>query len=246
MRMDRYLPPDHPLSKVYRVGSAIFGAGLVGFGMLGLADRLPLFATHGTEILWLSSNGLLALISIVVGVVLIGVAAWGGPVASTTTTVVGVLFFLSGLLNLAVLNTSWNLLAFSLSNVVFSLIAGMLLLFLGLYGRLSGGLPWDNPYVRYRHHEDPGDVPSQDLRAEHDRIAELDPLCEAEIACSEGHPTPKQERLVRAEAWRHAQEEWRRAYEHYRASHPEQSQDTEAQQPQSQSEPPTSQPEPQR
>jgi hypothetical protein len=218
MRMDRYLPPDHPLSKVYRAGAAIFGAGLVCFGALGLANQLPFLSTHGIEILGLSSNGLLSVISIVVGAILIAAAGWGGAIASTTTTVVGGLFFLSGLANLAVLETSWNLLAFKMQNVVFSLVAGMLLLFLGLYGRVSGGLPQDNPYVRYRHHVPPEDNPSQQWQAERERLTEIEPLVEAEIAFAEGHPTPQQERLIRAEAWRHAQAERRRAYEHYKES----------------------------
>ena len=218
MRMDRYLPPDHPLSKVYRVGAAAFGIGLIAFGVLGLANQLPFLATHGTEVLGLSSNGLLALISIVVGAILAGAAVWGGAVASTTTAVIGVLFFLSGLANLAVLDTSWNLLAFKMQNVVFSLVAGMLLMFLGLYGRVSGGLPQDNPYVLYRHHELPEELPVQ---RRDDRTAEDDPLIQAEIAFSEGHPTPEQERIIRAEAWLHARAERRRAYEHYAATHPE-------------------------
>lgn len=214
MRMDRYLPPEHWLSKIYRVGAAILGVGLIVFGALGLAYRLAFLTTSGTEIMGLSTNGLLAMISIVGGAVLVAAAVWGGPLASTTTATIGVLFLLSGLVNLAVLETAWNLLAFELQNVVFSLVTGMLLLFLGLYGRVSGGLPDDNPYVRYRHHEPPVDeVPAQ-RPAERERAARLQPLVDAEIAFSEGHPTPQQERLVRTEAWRHAQAERQRAYEH--------------------------------
>ncbi|MER5392294.1 DUF4383 domain-containing protein [Saccharopolyspora sp. NPDC002686] len=215
MRMDRYLPPDHPLSRFYRMAAAIFGACLLAFGVLGVANRVPLFTTHGIDVLGLSSNGLLAVVSIVVGAVLVCAAAWGGPVASTTTAVIGVLFFLSGLINLGLLDTPWNLFAFKLQNVVFSLIAGMVLMFFGFYGRLSGGLPQDNPFVRYRHHEPPAEeVPEQRL-ADEQRIAELTPLARDEIAVAEGHPTPEQARRVRAEAWRHMQEERRRAYQHY-------------------------------
>ena len=214
MRMDRYLPPEHPLSRIYRIGAAVFGAGLICFGVLGLAHRLPLLATEGEVIFGLSSNGLLSVISILVGLVLIGAAVWGGPESSTAITVIGALFFVSGLANLAVLDTSWNLLAFRLPNVVFSLIAGMLLAFVGLYGRAAGHLPDDNPYVRYRHHEPPATELPDQRRAEEERTSR-DPLCEAEIAFAEGHPTARQERMVRAEAWRHMQEERRRAYEHY-------------------------------
>jgi hypothetical protein len=214
MRMDRYLPPHHPLSRFYRVGAAIFGACLMVFGALGVANRVPLFTTRGIDILGLSSNGLLAVLSIAVGAILVGAAAWGGAVASTTTAVIGALFFLSALVNIGLLNTPWNILAFRLQNVVFSFVAGLLLMFLGFYGRVSGGLPDDNPFVRYRHHEPPDDIPGQ-READEQRIAEIEPLCEAEIAVAEGHATPRQERLVQAERWRLLQEQRRRAYQHY-------------------------------
>ncbi|SDP53367.1 protein of unknown function [Actinopolyspora xinjiangensis] len=215
MRIDRYLPPTHWLSKVYRGGAAAFGGALIAFGILGFTNNLGFFSTSGQQILGLSTNGLLSLISIVVGAVLIAAAAIGGPLASTTTATIGALFLLSGLANLAVLETRWNLLAFEMQNVVFSLVAGMLLLFVGLYGRVSGGLPEDNPFVRYRHREPPeGEVPEQ-RTAEQERAEELRPLAEAEVALGEGHATPEQEQLVRAEALRLARAERQRAYEHY-------------------------------
>ena len=44
---------------------------------------------------------------------------------------------------------------FRLSNVIFSFIAGILLLILGAYGRFSGGLAVDNPYYQLRHRGEP-------------------------------------------------------------------------------------------
>ncbi|MER7014346.1 DUF4383 domain-containing protein [Saccharopolyspora sp. NPDC000359] len=218
--MDRYLPPDHPLSRFYRIAAAIFGACLLAFGVLGVANRVPLFTTSGIDILGLSSNGLLAWVSIAVGAVLVGAAAWGGPVASTTTAAVGILFFLSALINLGLLHTPWNLFAFKLQNVVFSFVVGLVLMFFGFYGRISGNLPPDNPYARYRHHEPPvEELPEQrqeeDRQADEGRIAEIQELYQAEMALAEGHPTPQQDRLVRADLWRIRQEERRRAYQHY-------------------------------
>ncbi|MFB9568836.1 DUF4383 domain-containing protein [Saccharopolyspora hordei] len=213
--MDRYLPPDHPLSRFYRIAAAIFGACLMAFGVLGVANRVPLFTTTGIDILGLSSNGLLAVVSIVVGAVLVGAAAWGGWVASTTTAAIGVLFFLSGLVNLGLLDTRWNIFAFELPNVVFSFVVGLVLAFFGFYGRVSGGLPEDNPYVRYRHHEPPAEEVPEQWRSYEQRITELTPLARDEIAMAEGHPTPDQARRLRAEAWRHLQEDRRRAYQHY-------------------------------
>ncbi len=188
----------------------MLGVGLCVFGVLGVANRLEFLAVQGKVLLGLASNGLLSAISLVVGGVLIAAALRGGRSASTITVVIGVLFLLSGLLNLAVLDTDFNLLAFRLPNVIFSFIAGMLLLFLGAYGRFSGGLSADNPYYQHRHR----DVPSP--RDGH-RDEEAERWVAAEVAVAEGHATPEQERQVLEDAQRRANEARRRAWELYEA-----------------------------
>lgn len=203
-------PSGRRVDLVHRIGSAVFGAGLCVFGALGVADRLEFLAVHGTVVLGLASNGLLAAISLVVGGVLIGAAVRGGRISSTITVTVGVLFLLSGLVNLAVLDTRLNLLGFRLSNVIFSLIAGMLLLFLGAYGRFSGGLTTDNPYYQRRHHDDPHSHGGDKLDSEDRWVA-------AEVAVAEGRATPEQEQLVYEDAQRRANEARRRAWELYRS-----------------------------
>jgi hypothetical protein len=75
--------------------------------------------------------------------------------------VIGVLFLVSALANLAVLNTSWNFLAFRISNVAFSVVAGLVLLMLGAYGRVSGNLPADSPYARESSDEVPPVSPDE-------------------------------------------------------------------------------------
>ncbi len=186
----------------------MLGAGLCVFGVLGVANRLEFLAVQGKVLLGLASNGLLSAISLVVGGVLVSAAWRGGRSSSTVTVAVGLLFLLSGLLNLAVLNTELNLLAFRMSNVIFSFIAGMLLLFLGAYGRFSGGLTADNPYYRRRHNDDPGSGDGH-------RDEEDERWLAAEVAVAEGHATPEQERQVLEDAQRRANEARRRAWELY-------------------------------
>jgi uncharacterized protein DUF4383 len=202
-------PPGSRLDLVHRIGAAVLGAGLCLFGILGFVDRLKFLALQGKVVLGLAENGLLATISVVVGAVLIGAALRGGRVSSTITVVVGLLFLLSGVLNLFVLETKFNLLAFRLSNVVFSISAGMLLLFLGAYGRFSGGLPVDNPYYQHRHRQDAGSW------SDHDHDDEDDRLLAAELAVAAGHATPEQEQLVYEDAQRRVNEAHRRAWELY-------------------------------
>lgn len=49
------------------------------------------------------------------------------------------------------LSNAFNLQASRMPNVIFSFIAGSLVMTFGMYGRVSGGLPHDNPYWRRRH-----------------------------------------------------------------------------------------------
>ena len=75
----------------------------------------------------------------------------GGNFASTLNIIFGFLFLLSGFANLAVLDTGVNFLAFRMPNVIFSFVVGLMLLTFGMYGRVGGALPHDNPYWRGRH-----------------------------------------------------------------------------------------------
>lgn len=139
-------PGPHRIHTVHRVAAAVLGTFLVVFGVLGLLAGPTLLSTEGAFVMGLTTNGLLSLISLIVGAVLLVAAVRGGPAASTILIVTGAGFLVSGLVNMFVLGTSMNMLAFSLANVVFSLVVGCFLLILGAYGRISGRLPEDNPY----------------------------------------------------------------------------------------------------
>ena len=132
---------------VQRIGAVVVALIIGVFGVLGFAGGLGFFSTEGEPVLGMSSNGLLSTVSVVTAVVLLAAAARSPRVASTVMIVVGTLFLVSALANLAVLRTSFNFLAFEFANVVFSVVAGLLLLLLGTYGRVSGNLPSDSPYA---------------------------------------------------------------------------------------------------
>lgn len=191
----------HPVHVVHRTGAGILGIGLWVFAVLGFANELPTFSTQG-QILGLSSNGALSLISLVAGCVLVSAAAWTGPASSAITAIMGALFLTSGLVHLAILHTAVNILAFGLANVFFSLAAGTILLVLGCYGRVAGGLPPDNPYVLAREQRaaetaDPGDkeIVRDDADTEQAHI-------DAELAMGNGTATASQRALVASEQMR--------------------------------------------
>jgi hypothetical protein len=151
MNLRDELPVDHRLATVYRYGAAFCGLVLLVFGVLGFADALSPFGTDGRNIAGMSTNGVLSLVSVVVGLALIGGAIIGGNIASTLDMTVGTLFVLSGFVHLIILDRSANVLDFGLSNVMFSFAMGLVVLTFGMYGRVSGNLPHDNPYWRRRH-----------------------------------------------------------------------------------------------
>jgi hypothetical protein len=177
-----------PLDHVHQVGAIAFGLGLACFGLLGLVRGIDLLSTTGQPILGLSSNGLLSAISLVVAVILIAAGVRGGRIASTVLVLIGSAFVLSGLVNSLVLGTDLNLLAFRIPNVIFSFVAGTLLLLLGAWGRFGGHLDHDNQYWRERHpHDEPTPLPAR-FNDPHDATAALE-LAEAERAVAQ-HAAP--------------------------------------------------------
>ncbi|BAJ26487.1 MULTISPECIES: DUF4383 domain-containing protein [Kitasatospora] len=151
MRSHDRTSADRRLSRIHRLGAGLCALLLATFGALGLADGLPYFGTRGEPVAGLSGNGLLSTVSLATAAVLLAAALLGGRQASTVTTTVGALFVLSGFVNLALLDSPANVLAFRVPNVLFSFAMGLLLATLGMYGRVSGGLPHDNPYWLRRH-----------------------------------------------------------------------------------------------
>ncbi|MFF1460928.1 DUF4383 domain-containing protein [Streptomyces sp. NPDC058330] len=157
-RLDEQLPVDHRLSQVYRIGAGLMGLVLVAFGILGLLDRIGFFDTGGDTVTGLNTNGALSVLSICIGLLLFGGMVIGGNLASNLNMVLGVAFLVSGFVNLALLDTGVNFLAFRMQNVIFSFAVGLLLMTFGMYGRVSNGLPHDNPYWR-AHHQGDGPTP---------------------------------------------------------------------------------------
>ncbi|MFD7496969.1 DUF4383 domain-containing protein [Streptomyces sp. NPDC059832] len=153
-RLDQHLPVDHRLSRVYRVGAGLMGLVLLAFGVLGLIDKIGFFNTGGATVAGLNTNGALSVLSICVGLLLFIGMVIGGNFASTLNMILGIAFILSGFVNLALLETDYNFLAFHIQNVLFSFVVGLMLMVFGMYGRVSGGLPHDNPYWRARHPEE--------------------------------------------------------------------------------------------
>ena len=179
---------------VHKYGAVAVAAVIGVFGLLGFAGGLDYFSTEGEPVLGLSSNGLLSTVSVVTAAVLVFAAFRSARTASTIMIVIGGLFLLSALVNLALLRTSFNILAFEMANVVFSILAGLVLLTLGAYGRVSGHLPADSPYASAAEEDDDPEVyPSTPVE-----FAAEAAMREAEVAVVEHRATADQRRRVAA------------------------------------------------
>jgi hypothetical protein len=198
-------PADGPapgvVAAVQRGGALVVAAALLVFGLLGFADGLTYFSTEGGRVAGLSSNGLLSTVSVVTAAVLVVAAVRSARTVSSVMVVLGAAFLLSALVNLAVLETDWNVLAFSMANVIFSVCAGLVLLVLGAYGRFSGNLPEDSPYRRVRAEDVLDGVDTgQQLPSTPAEYAAEHAMRDAEHAVVEHRATPDQQRRVAAMA----------------------------------------------
>jgi len=137
-----HLPEADPrTARIYRIAAGISGAALVIFGLLGftVTDGLPFAGREGAVLLGLTVNNALNTVSILMGLVLIYGAVKGGALASTVDLIAGSFFLLASLVGLAVLRTDLNLFAYTMTDIIFSMVLGMVLLTFGLYGRATGG-----------------------------------------------------------------------------------------------------------
>jgi hypothetical protein len=192
-------PPAGPGARVpvvHKYGAVAVAVVIGVFGVLGFAGGLDYFSTQGERVLGLSSNGLLSTVSLVTAAVLVFAAFRSARTASTIMIVIGALFLLSALVNLALLRTSFNLLAFEMSNVIFSIVAGLVLLTLGAYGRVSGHLPADSPYAHPA--EDVDDEDLEVFPSTPQEFAAEAAMREAEVAVVERRATADQRRRVEA------------------------------------------------
>ena len=180
---------------VHKVGALAVAAVIGVFGILGFVGGLAFFSTEGEEILGLSSNGALSTVSVVTAAVLVFAAFRSARTASTIMMVIGVLFLLSAFANLAVLRTGLNVLAFEMPNVIFSILAGLVLLTLGAYGRVGGHLPADSPYATGADGDE--EEPEGFAETPEERAAEA-AMREAEVAVVEHRDADDQRRRVEA------------------------------------------------
>jgi hypothetical protein len=112
---------------------------VLAFGIIGVIRTSgdPIFHQGGDEVFGLRSNLAFAVISIVVGAVIVFGALYGRNVDHYINLVAGCVFLIVGMLMMSLLQTDANFLNFQMATCVVSFLIGIVLFTAGLYGRVG-------------------------------------------------------------------------------------------------------------
>jgi hypothetical protein len=134
-----HIPVNHPARPLYRVIAGLVGLYILVFGILGVRETWGegLFSRNSHWVLGLRTNLAFSLISVVFGIGLLIGASRRGNLGHFMNLTAGLVFLVTGLAMMAVLQTSANFLNFSMSTVLVSLLFGLLFLATGLYDKVG-------------------------------------------------------------------------------------------------------------
>lgn len=134
-----HIPINHPLRPLYRALAGLIGAYILVFGVVGLLRTWgdPLFDRGDVWVLGLRTNLAFAILSVVYGLVLLAANVIGGNTEHLVNLGAGVLFMFAGMLMMTLMQTEANILNFSMSTVILSLVFGLIVFTAGLYDKVG-------------------------------------------------------------------------------------------------------------
>lgn len=128
----RFVDSDESPSGVQRIGTAGVGLLLWWFGVVAFGDHVPFFGTHPAPAPSIGGNGLVAALSLLCGASLIVAALRRGVTLTATATGIGLMYLVLGVASLFVVGTGLNVFAVTLPVAVLGMVAGFVLLALGV------------------------------------------------------------------------------------------------------------------
>lgn len=138
--MALHLPVNHPLRPLYRFLAGLAGLYVLVFGIVAWTRTggMDFFARDDLpDAVGLRANRAFAVLSVVVGVVIVIGAIIGRNVDHLINMAGGVIFLVAGMVMLAFLHTDLNVLGFEVSTCVVSFIIGLVMATAGLYGKVG-------------------------------------------------------------------------------------------------------------
>ncbi len=134
-----HIPVNHPLQPMYRLLGGLCGLFVLVFGIIGIARTAgdPLFDNGEETVFGLHLNLAFAIISVVVGTILVGGALVGRNIDHFLNLVASGVFLVAGVVMMPTQRLGGNFLNFRMSTCVVSFVIGLVLLAAGLYGRVG-------------------------------------------------------------------------------------------------------------
>jgi len=134
-----HLPKNHVLRPFYRILALAAGVYCLIFGIVGIARTSghSMFAQVPIRALGLRTNLAFAILSVLVGLLVIGATAVGNNVDRNLNMVLGPGFIVMGVVMMTIMRTSANVLNFGMSTCIVSFLIGLALFAGGLYGEVA-------------------------------------------------------------------------------------------------------------
>lgn len=134
-----HFPKNHRLRPLYRLLAAAAGVYCVVFGIVGLvrSGGSGFFSTGSYWALGLKTNPAFSVLSIFVGVLVLGLVAIGRNLDRNVNMVLGPGFIVIGLVMMAVMGTNANILNFGMSTCIVSFLIGLVLMTSAFYGEVA-------------------------------------------------------------------------------------------------------------
>jgi len=128
-------PVNHPMRPFYRALAGACGAYLVVFGIVGLivTPGHGLFGTPDDRVLGQGSSLFWAILSLVIGAIVLGASVLGRNLDVEVDKYVGWGLLAIGSYELAVSRTDANFLKFTIATVIVTYLVGLVLVLAGLY-----------------------------------------------------------------------------------------------------------------
>ncbi|MET8306412.1 DUF4383 domain-containing protein [Micromonospora sp. NPDC005173] len=134
-----HTPVNHPARPVYRAIGGLTGLYLVVFGALGIIESAgnEVLAQDGTRVLGQGTNLGFSLLSVLLGVIVLGGTALGRNIDVAVNQWLAYVMMVVSLAGLAFIRTDANFFNFSIATVVVVMVAAMVLLMVGMYGKVG-------------------------------------------------------------------------------------------------------------
>jgi hypothetical protein len=142
----RFVDQDELSTAVQRIGTAGVGLLLWWFGVVAFSDHVRFFTTQPAPAPSIGGNGLLAALCLLCGASLIVAAIRGGVTTTSTATAVGLGYLVLAFASLFVFTSNANVFAVTLPDALLGVVAGFVLLALGVRGRpVAVATRWRTP-----------------------------------------------------------------------------------------------------